>query len=225
MRWLAIAIVLAGALVGGALFLTRSGNEVAPIVGPAAEESPNTDVSPTPDESPLTLTGVVVLDGSVNGCGGENILVSVRDGAADAASESVPSALEGVDCVYRFALEVPQLACYNLEISEQPVGRYPRDALRTTEDPNTLNVGYISSDSVWGDPATGEGPPLYADWPHPCSDSKVGTSDKGEDAHAGEVLCDPGGCENPAYSPDPQYATYCEQGATFASNGECFYGD
>ena len=40
-----------------------------------------------------------------------------------------------------------------------------------------------------------------------------------------QVLCDPGGCENPAYSPNPAYATYCDPGATFAYEGQCSYGD
>jgi len=44
-------------------------------------------------------------------------------------------------------------------------------------------------------------------------------------AASDRVLCDPGGCENPSYSPNPAYGTYCEPGATFAHEGQCSYGD
>lgn len=56
------------------------------------------------------------------------------------------------------------------------------------------------------------------------ADRVVALSDESSAATA-KVLCDPGGCENPAYSPNPAYATYCDPGATFASEGHCSYGD
>lgn len=104
------------------------------------------------------------MDGAINGCEGESVLVQVRNGPGDVASESVPSATEGFDCVYRFYLPVPRLDCYELVIDKQPVGGYPAD------EGGGVELGVISAESVYGDPASEADPPLYADFDDgPCA--------------------------------------------------------
>ena len=101
----------------------------------------------TKASQPRPLSGLVVLDGSVNGCGGEQIAVQVRDDTGVIGSSFANSKVVGFDCTYRFRVDVPRQSCYALLIDSHPVGRYPESALN-----NEGGVGVITSDSVWGDP-------------------------------------------------------------------------
>ena len=95
----------------------------------------------------ITLKGVVVLDGAVNGCAGEELLVQVREAGGSVGRAIADSALEGADCVFRFGVRVPRLDCYEVVINGTPVGRYPLAALEPDFD-----VGFILAESVYGDP-------------------------------------------------------------------------
>jgi hypothetical protein len=117
--------------------------------------APTTSTSPTSH----TVRGSMLEDGAVNGCGGETVLVAVRDGGADIASEVAHSDLRGADCVFDFALPVPAAKCYELDIEHQPVGIYP------AEPGGGVEVGIVLSSSVYGDTAPGGAKPgLYADF-------------------------------------------------------------
>lgn len=157
MRMLMLAVVVAA--------VTTSCSSQQPTE-PDIEETVTSSVTVPPSESssargrsPSSLSGIVFLDGSVNGCGGEQIAVQVRESGAMVGSQLVDSSLEGFDCVYHFDIDVPALACYELLIESQPVGRYPASALDESG-----YVGVITSDNVYGDPQRPSSlPNLYAD--------------------------------------------------------------
>jgi hypothetical protein len=113
------------------------------------------DSSPS---SAATVSGALLLDQAVNGCEGESVLVQVRSGPGNVASESVDSATEGFDCAFRFSIGVPVLDCYEVVIDQQPVGRYPSD------EGGGADLGVILAENVYGDPEGGGEPPLYADF-------------------------------------------------------------
>lgn len=73
----------------------------------------------------------------------------------------------GLDCAFPFALEVPRLDCYQLVISETVVGDYPRQALELGSQPGVLDIGYIDSTSVFGEPGSFEAE-ASRDWPYGC---------------------------------------------------------
>lgn len=159
------AIVVAGALIGGGLYLGQRDSEQ-----PQGSVLPTARVTPIATEAAgdaLVLKGAVVMDGTTEGCGGENILVEVREGAGNVVSESIPSDFIGLDCGFPFALEVPRLDCYQVMISETLVGEYPRSALEDARDPGVLDIGYIDSTSVFGEPDTFQ-PEALSDWPYGC---------------------------------------------------------
>lgn len=150
-----MAIVVAGVAIGGGLYL-------------AEDQGPPSSSGDVESASSLVLKGVVVMDGTTNGCAGENLLVEVRDGTGNAASESVPSDFAGLDCAFPFAIPVPELDCYRLVISETPVGEYPKSALEQGSSGGVLDVGYIDRESVFGDPESGSDAVPFADWPYGC---------------------------------------------------------
>jgi hypothetical protein len=107
----------------------------------------------------LQLTGLVVQDGAVNGCGGEQIEVQVRDATGVVGRSFADSSLEGADCVFHFAVSSPRLDCYRLVIDGTEVGAYSDSVLSPS-----YNVGYIVSSTVYGDPSTGAPPQADADF-------------------------------------------------------------
>jgi hypothetical protein len=144
-RLLGLLLLVAVALAGGVVLgLTAPWSE-----GPEAGANDRVESDPRNVEG-VTIRGVVVLDGSVNGCGGEEVLVHVRDATGVVARTVAPSSVEGFDCVHRFAVRTPRMRCYSVSIDRTPVGVYPHDALAPDFD-----IGYISSDSVWGPPGSG----------------------------------------------------------------------
>lgn len=151
------AIVFAGVAIGVALYLGQRDSAMT-------EESAGGQDGPG-DE--LVLKGAVVMDGTTNGCGGENVLVEVREGAGNVVSESIPSDFVGLDCAFPFALEVPRLDCYQVVISETIVGEYPREVLESGSEPGTLDIGYIDSASVFGEPESFDAE-AFRDWPYGC---------------------------------------------------------
>lgn len=111
------SILVAGIAIGAGLYLSRT------------ESPPPSSQGEQRGRDELILTGTVVVDGTTNGCAGENILVEVRESFGNVVSESIPSDFVGLDCAFPFALEVPRLDCYQLVISETVVDDYPREAL------------------------------------------------------------------------------------------------
>jgi len=104
-----------------------------------------------PEDAYAVLTGSIVLNGSVNGCGGEELRVSIREAPTVVASEISQSRVVGFDCVFPINLPVPRLDCYVLEVDGRFVGAYQRRSL----DSSGFNLGVIDSQSVFGDPETG----------------------------------------------------------------------
>jgi hypothetical protein len=155
-----LAVVVAGGLVSLAVVLTA---ERATPPGRTQPEPASSSEAPA-----VRLEGVVVLDGAVNGCEGESILIKVEPPVGPlSGSQVVDATLEGLDCVYRFSFPVKQADCYPLEVDGNLVGEYPHGALVRPD--GSLFVGYIDSASVWGDPESGGTDPFLADWPHECS--------------------------------------------------------
>lgn len=154
------AMVMTGAAFGTGLYLgeRRAPGSPTTTKGAVAEDEASTE---------LVLRGAVVMDGTTNGCSGENILVEVREGGGNVVSESVTSDFIGLDCAFPFALEVPRLDCYQLVISETIVGEYPRTALESGSAPGELEVGYIDSASVFGEAGSFEADERL-DWPYGC---------------------------------------------------------
>lgn len=101
----------------------------------------------------------LLLDGSLNGCGGEQIAVQVRDSTSVIGSTFADSAVEGFDCVSDFEVEVPRKRCYEVVIDRQPVGRYARETL-----PQDGNVGVITAKSAYGEPESLKPPMPYLDF-------------------------------------------------------------
>ncbi len=157
---LVVGVVVAGAAFGAGLYL---GDRLA--AGSPRERS--TPLERGDVSGGLVLKGAVVMDGTTNGCSGENILVEVREGGGNDVSESVTSDLIGLDCAFPFALEVPRLDCYQLVISDTVVGEYPRAALESGSAPGELEIGYIDSASVFGEAGSFESSDRL-DWPHGC---------------------------------------------------------
>jgi hypothetical protein len=161
LRWLAIALAVVLALVAGiALGIAEPWADDDGGAEPrASTDSRGALGSATIAAGGVEIRGVVVLDGAVNGCGGEEILVQVRDATGVVGREVVPSDLEGFDCLYRFAVASPKMDCYYLHVDGNPVGSYRHDTLA----PDFI-VGYIGPESVWGDPESGEGASPYQDF-------------------------------------------------------------
>lgn len=155
---IAAAIAVAGIAIGAGLYLDDRDTATPSQPGAAGEEGAGGE---------LVLKGAVVMDGTTNGCGGENILVEVREGAGNVVSESIPSDFVGLDCAFPFELEVPELDCYQVVISETVVGEYPRSALESGSESGVLDIGYIDSASVFGAPESFE-PEAGSDWPYGC---------------------------------------------------------
>lgn len=61
---------------------------------------------------------------------------------------------------------MPKLDCYLLKVDGTEVGGYRYDALIESD----WNVGYIASESVWGDPETGNVAQADQDWPGCAAD-------------------------------------------------------
>jgi hypothetical protein len=144
------ALVAAGAGAGVVLAVSDSGSET-----PQAQPGSAADVGPSPTASSASddraLRGTVVLDGAVNGCSGDDIVVSVSDGVVDVHTVIVTSTISGYDCVYPFEITVPDgYDCVQLVVDETPVGSYPPGGLV-----GDGYIGVISAASVWGDPPSG----------------------------------------------------------------------
>lgn len=99
------------------------------------------------DASPAnTLTGWVVLDGTTNECGDDQITVEVGSGPPMRPTAAVVgSTFFGFDCAFQFDMEVPVLPCYEVTIDGTPVGRYPGNGAL-----ERLDIGLIDSDNVYG---------------------------------------------------------------------------
>ena len=96
----------------GLLLLAGCSGTKLPPAATATTQSPFASMSPTGSTSSTTdqglkLHGTVLLDGSVNGCGGEQVTVQVRDDTGVVGSQLVDSELKGFDCTFPFEVESP----------------------------------------------------------------------------------------------------------------------
>lgn len=120
--------------------------------------------SPPPAEVPetvvaTTISGWMVLDGTTNGCGDEQITVEVGSGPPERPTAAVVgSTFFGFDCAFEFDMEVPVLPCYEVTIDGTPVGRYPGNGA-----PERIDVGFVDPANVYGPEGEFEPPTPYSD--------------------------------------------------------------
>ncbi|GAA5147283.1 hypothetical protein GCM10023340_19460 [Nocardioides marinquilinus] len=122
------------------------------------DASPAREISSAPPGT-RPVAGTVLLDGSINGCGGDELAIRVRDDTGVIASVFAKSEVVGFDCIYAFAMDVPVQKCYEVNVEQQPVGRYSEGALGPDGD-----LGIITSLSAFGDPESLDPPRAYGDF-------------------------------------------------------------
>lgn len=154
------AIAAVGLATSGLLYLSQRNGEPPARAGNDPSR-PESTAAATPE---YVLTATVVFDGVTEGCAGEEMSVVVRDRGRTVASNRAYTQMDGFDCIMAIELPVPRLKCYRLGIDGVPVGIYGFSTLRAQD----FDVGYINSESIWGNVYNDYDPPPFGDRNIPC---------------------------------------------------------